>query len=185
MLKVGVNFSCSWARDTNRHMDIFSHGLYGSALFGRKSKKRFWTAFLFGIAPDLFSFGIFTATVWLGLVSGPDWGAGPPDPSSIPSYVDSLYNITHSLIIFAFVFLFVWAIRKKPMWEMCAWGFHIILDIFTHGLAFFPTPFLWPLLDYKFAGISWGTPIIFIPNVLILLALYGYWGYQRRKRSPA
>ena len=50
-------------------MDIFSHGLYGGVLTGRKSRKSFWTAFIFGISPDLFSFGIFTLSILLGFVS--------------------------------------------------------------------------------------------------------------------
>ncbi|MFZ1626633.1 MAG: hypothetical protein WAT81_02400 [Candidatus Moraniibacteriota bacterium] len=40
-------------------MDIFSHGLYGGIAFGRRSRPRYWLAFFFGIAPDLFSFGLF------------------------------------------------------------------------------------------------------------------------------
>lgn len=162
-------------------MDIFSHGLYGGALVGRKSRKSFWVAFFFGVAPDLFSFGIFTASVTLGLASGPDWGAGRPDVSLIPSYVSSLYDATHSLIVFALAFFTVWAIRGKAMMEMLGWLFHILLDIFTHSDAFFPTPFLWPISSYHFNGMMWGDPLIFIPNVLILSALYGYWWYSHRK----
>ncbi len=161
-------------------MDIISHGLYGGVLVGRKSKKSYWTAFFFGIAPDLFSFGIFSAVVWLGYASGPDWGVGPVDPALIPQYVHSAYNVTHSLVVFLFAFALVWLLRGKPMWEMLGWLFHILLDIFTHSLSFFPTPFLWPLFDYRFPGTSWSHPAIFIPNVLILLSLYGYWGYKRR-----
>ena len=39
-------------------MDIVSHGLWGAIAFGRKSRSSFWLAFLIGLAPDLFSFGI-------------------------------------------------------------------------------------------------------------------------------
>lgn len=163
-------------------MDIFSHGLYGG-LFGMKSKRNYWLAFFFGIAPDLFSFGMFTATIWLGFASGPDWADGPPDPALIPVYVHRLYDITHSLIVFAAVFGVVWFIRRRPMWEMLGWGLHIIVDVFTHSLRFFPTPFLWPLSDYRFDGKSWGSPEIFIPNVTILAVIYGYWWWSRQKKQ--
>lgn len=166
-------------------MDILSHGLWGGATVGRKSKKSFLTAFIFGVAPDLFSFGIFTTTVWLGYVSGPDWSSGTPDSKSIPQYVHSLYDLTHSLIIFGVAFFLVWAYRRKPMYEMMAWGFHIVLDIFTHSDKFFPTPFLWPLSDFYVNGRSWGTPEIFIPNVVLLTVVYCYWWYQKHKHSPA
>lgn len=165
----------------NEWMDILSHGLYGGVLVGRKSRKSFWLAFIFGLAPDLFSFGIFTASVWLGLTSGPDW-KGPPDTSLIPHYVYALYNVTHSLVIFAAAFIIVWLLRKKPLWEMFAWFFHVLLDIFTHSFRFFPTPFLWPVSDYRFDGWSWGTPEIFIPNLLVLFSLYGYWLYKRKNK---
>ncbi len=38
-------------------MDIISHGLWGGITVGRKSGRSFWTAFCFGVAPDLFAFG--------------------------------------------------------------------------------------------------------------------------------
>lgn len=160
-----------------------SHGLYGGVLVGRRSRKSFWTAFFFGVAPDLFSFGIFTASIWLGMASGPDWGGGPPDPALIPEYVSSFYNVTHSFFVFAAAFLLVWAFRKKPMWEMFGWFFHILLDIFTHSERFFPTPFLWPISNFHVNGHSWGTPEIFIPNLIALAALYGYWWTQKKRKT--
>lgn len=162
-------------------MDIISHGLWGSLGFGRRSRKSFWVAFFFGIAPDLFSFGIFTATVWLGLVSGPDWAAGLPDPSLIPQYVHGMYNVTHSLIVFAAAFGLVWLIRKKPLYELSAWGLHILVDIPTHSDRFFPTPFLWPLSDVSVNGTPWSHPWIFIPNVTLLILLY-LWFFVVKKR---
>lgn len=166
-------------------MDIFSHGLYSGGLFGRKSKYSYWLAFFFGIAPDLFSFGIFTATVWLGLVSGPDWSAGLPDPTTIPTYVHRLYDVTHSLVVFIAVFGVVWFFRRKPLWELLGWGLHIVVDIGTHSLRFFPTPFLWPISDYSFDGWPWSSPEIFIPNVIILIAIYGSWWYSTKKKRTS
>ena len=166
-------------------MDIVSHGLWGAGAFGRKSKKDFWIAFFFGIMPDLFSFGIFTISTLLGFVDGPDWRSGPPDPSSIPSYVGGLYNITHSFIVFAFVFLIVWVIRKKPYYLMMGWPLHILFDIGTHSTSFFPTPFLWPLISYRFNGVPWSDPQILIPNFVFLALIYiGWWilKYKRRRK---
>lgn len=154
-------------------MDILSHGLWGGITLGRENKKKFWWSFTFGIAPDLFSFGIFTGMTILGLVSSPDWSSGPPPESEIPSYVHILYKFTHSLVIFSAVFLAVWLIQKKTFLPMLAWGVHILMDIPTHSTEFFPTPFLWPFFDnIRFSGISWGHPIIFIPNAALLLVLY-------------
>ncbi len=162
-------------------MDTLSHGLYGGIAFGRKTKVSYWKSFFFGVAPDLFSFGIFTVATVLGLVAGPDWGAGTPDPSAIPTYVHHLYNVTHSFITAAVVIGLVWFIIKRMPVEMFAWPLHIIVDIPTHSSAFFPTPFLWPFLDYRFDGISWSNPYIFIPNVALLVVLYTWFYFSRKK----
>lgn len=163
-------------------MDIVSHGLWGGITAGRDGKKRFWTAFGFGVMPDLLSFGILFATSILGLASGPDFSNGPPSMSSIPSYISYLYNITHSLIVFSAIFAIIWFIRKKPLIPMLAWPLHIVMDIFTHTARFFPTPFLWPISDFKISGISWGSPEIFFPNVILLAVLYTAYFISKRKK---
>lgn len=162
-------------------MDIISHGLWGSLAFGRRNWKSFWLSFFFGIAPDLFSFGVFMAAAFFGFAEHPDWSSGRhPDPSQIPLYVHNLYNITHSLVVFAAVFGLVWLARRKPPYVMLAWGLHILVDIPTHSYIFFPTPFLWPLLDVRVSGIPWSSPIIFIPNVMLLVGLYLWFFVIRR-----
>ncbi len=169
-------------------MDIFSHGLYGSIAFGRASRRAFWTAFFFGLAPDLFSFGIFTASHFLESIftSEKFFGFGKPEIESIPQYVSSLYDITHSFIVFAIVFAIVWVIIKRPFLEMLAWPLHILVDIPTHSSQFFPTPFLWPISDFHIDGKSWGSPEIFFPNVIFLLSIYIWYflirPYFRKKR---
>jgi len=167
-------------------MDIFSHGLWGAIALGRCSRKRFWMAFLFGVAPDLFSFGlVFANGLWL---HGLEFFRGighPPDPSLIPAYVYHLYNLTHSLVVFGFAFGLVWLLRGKPLLEMGAWGLHLGMDIFTHSDAFFPTPFLWPLSDVTFDGLPWTDPRIFVPNVLLLALLYAWFFFKRKKSNHA
>lgn len=162
-------------------MDIISHGLWGSIAVGRKNKKQFWLSFLFGILPDLFSFGIFSAFTILGLSSGPDWNNGPPDMHIIPSFVSHLYNVTHSLVIFVLVFGLVWLVRKKTFLPLLAWGLHVLVDIPSHSFKFFPTPFLWPISDFAVNGVSWGSPYIFYPNVILLAVCYVGWWVLRKK----
>ncbi len=168
-------------------MDIISHGLYGGIAFGRGSKRDYLLAFLFGIAPDLLSFGVFFVLAAFGIGGGlphRDW-QGPPAASDIPAYVTTLYHYTHSLVIFAFVFLLVWVARGKPWKALGAWGLHILVDIPTHSSAFFPTPFLWPLSPLTVSGVSWGTWWIFIPNWLLIATLYGVWWHRRCRQGPA
>ena len=162
-------------------MDIISHGLWGGVAFGRKSKKIFWIAFFFGIAPDLFSFGIFF--IQNIFVNGLSF-SHEAYHTIIPSYLYALYNITHSLVIFTLVFLIVSYFFKRPVYEMCGWGLHIVLDIFTHSYAFFPTPFLFPISNFKVNSIGWNHPIIFVPNIILLLIVYAYlWRRKQKKVS--
>lgn len=85
-------------------MDILSHGLWGAIAFGRKNRASFWLAFVIGLAPDLFSFGILWAAATLGLSEKPDFRHGTPPESTIPLYVHQLYNVTHSFIVFFWCF---------------------------------------------------------------------------------
>ena len=163
-------------------MDIISHGLWGGIATGRKSRKSFWLSFLIGIAPDMLSFGVYFVVVFLGLTPAPAFRMEPPQDDFIPGFVHTLYSITHSLVIFALVFLIVWLIFRKPIYEMLAWGLHILMDIFTHSYAFFPTSFLWPISDYQVNGIPWSHAIILFPDIVLLVVLYLWWYLSKRKK---
>ena len=164
-------------------MDIVSHGLWGAIAFGRRTRRSFWLAFIVGIAPDVLSFGILTVAAMLGLADSPDFSRGTPPESSIPQYVHHLYNITHSLVVFLVVYLAVWLLVKRPIWELSAWGLHVFMDIPSHSFAFFPTPFLWPVFDWKVNVCQWMSPSIFIPNAVLLIFVYvWYFARQRRRR---
>lgn len=162
-------------------MDIISHGLWGGGLFAydkaqrRRTKKLFWIAFLFGVFPDFLAFSWPFAARILSMLSGNGSGFSNNGGHPVfPDYVHDLYTFGHSLIVFSTIFLLVWLFMKKPYIPMLAWGFHVFIDIFTHSKAFFPTPFLWPISNYNFDGISWGTPVIFLTNVVLLVVLYTY-----------
>ncbi len=161
-------------------MDIISHGLWGGVAFGKKSKWEFWLAFFIGMAPDFFSFGIYTIATILG-ISEARQSYGQTDMNEIPQYVHALYNVTHSLVIFLIVFGLLWAIRRKPLWLLGAWGLHILVDIPTHAASFFPTPFLWPVSSYTLDGINWGNPYIFFSNLGLLLVTYLIWFLSYKK----
>ena len=164
-------------------MDIISHGLWGSISFGRKNRRSFWISFLFGILPDFLAFAPLTLAMVLGL-SNHEWQFGePPDPNGLPAYIFQVYNVSHSLVIFALIFITLWFIFRRPIWEFSAWGLHILFDIPTHSANFFPTPFLWPVSNLEVSGISWGDPIIFVPNVLLLATLYFWFFFWRRRAN--
>ncbi len=177
-------------------MDIFSHGLWAGAAYKAANKKlkkplSVRLAILWGVFPDLISFA--APFVWLayGLVFGgmsfsdlPRPDETEPAPSdSLPIFrlISLLYNVSHSIIPFAVIFGVVFLVLRRPVWEMGGWLFHILIDIPTHSYRFYPTPFLWPLSDWKFDGFSWGTPWFIILNYTAIIIIYFL---LRRKKSP-
>lgn len=163
--------------DKINKMDILSHGLYGGVAFGRRKKRDYLTAFLFGIGPDLVAFGTFfiTSLIFSGNV-------GKPSLESIPQYVFSIYDFSHSLVVYSIFLAILWFLGKRHFAKLTlGWPLHILVDIPTHDASFFPTPFLWPVSDFSIDGIPWSQPMIFIPNVIVLVSLYLYWYLKRRK----
>lgn len=171
-------------------MDTFSHGLWAGALakgLNRRKGKRHvnvWATALWGVFPDLLAFTIpFVWLMWGLVFGGLDLaqfsGHRPPlaEPAGqnsqwIFSLTSVLYNLGHSLIIFAGVFFTVWALFRRAPLELLGWLLHIIMDVPTHTYAFYPTPVFWPLLDWKFDGFSWGQPWFMILNYSLLLLAY-------------
>ena len=151
-------------------MDTLSHALYGKGFFGYRKYRR--TSFLFGALPDLSSFGVY----FLGQLFSNFHGLknGRPSIEEIPIWVVELYNISHSLIT-AFVFIaIVYFIKKELTWPMLAWPVHIIVDLFTHSIEFFPTPIFWPLSNYRFDGIPWSNIYVFTTNIVLIFLIFFY-----------
>ena len=162
-------------------MDTLAHAIYGATLFSRTGLAgglrgpvnaqgrrialdwTFWTAFSFGLLPDIASIGIYftqSALNWSGISF-----------HALPDYVFALYQPTHSLVV-AFIGLgFIRLFLKPLLLPALAWPFHICLDIFTHPLGRFQTPFLYPLSDLAFNGISWWMHPWFILAYWGLIAL--------------
>ncbi len=165
-------------------MDILSHGLYGGVAFGKKSKRDYIIAFLFGIGPDLLAFGPFFVSMLLGFTSWPFGKIEPPNYPVVPQYVHNIYDVTHSLVIYGLFFSLLWWLGKKSFAKLTlGWPLHILVDMPTHSSAFFPTPFLWPVSHFHINGTPWSEPFIFIPNVILIIILYTYWYIKDRKHN--
>lgn len=155
-------------------MDVFAHGLWSYAVFS-KTKHR-WLAALFGVLPDVLSFG--PHFFWeLG-----NHGFGRPSLASIPGYVFAMYNFTHSLIPVSLVLLVVYLLTRKVWLPLLAWLMHVLVDIPTHTAAFFPTPFLWPFETPFVSGVSWGNPVFMALNYGSLILVYALYVFRKEKR---
>lgn len=179
-------------------MDIFAHTLWANAgarganALAEKSNltkeaiKKFyiipaWTAF-FGVFPDLFAFTIpFIFRFYTAIFEENSFAKAFGRPEMVEGGVPNgfelahtLYDYSHSLVIWAVVFLIVWFIFKRPRYELFGWALHILIDIPTHVIAFFPTPFLFPISDYRFPyGIQWSERWFMITNYSLLLIVWG------------
>jgi hypothetical protein len=98
-----------------------------------------------------------------------------------------LYQYSHSLVIWAAVFIIVWIVSRRPRWELLGWALHILIDIPSHVIDFYPTPFLFPISEYRFPyGIQWSNMWYMIINYS---ALAGVWIWivikkLQKKRHP-
>ncbi len=139
-----------------------------------------WTAF-WGIFPDLFAFTIpFTIRIFSlltgSLMLSNFFHRPPVSEEALPSgfsTAHNLYQYSHSIVIWALVFLLVWAIFKRPRYELLGWLLHILIDIPSHALAFYPTPFLFPVSDYRFPyGVPWSNMWYMIINYSLLAIVW-------------
>jgi hypothetical protein len=170
-------------------MDIFAHGLWTAAAMKTANRHRTrririgWAAW-WGIFPDLFAFTIPTVMmIWMQVARSVPPGT-PRGPHGMPQLALAwqLYQISHSLFVFGAIFGLVWLLRRRPALELLGWAIHILIDIPTHSLQFFATPFLWPVSSYRFDGISWGVRWFMLLNYSSLaLAWLALWWTGRRK----
>jgi len=151
-------------------MDTLSHALWGKGLFGYRKYR--WFSFLFGVIPDLLSFGIYFL---FNLIVNPfTMKLGKPELSELPDWVFLLYDFSHSFIIAMIFILIVYKINKDFCFPMLAWPFHILLDVFTHSVEYFPTPIFWPISNYRFDGIPWSNPYIMLINIICIFLIFIY-----------
>ena len=157
-------------------MDYLAHALW-SYIFFHKTKKPLWAVF-WGLFPDTISWLIFAiyhiftkTTMWT------------PDLSKIPSWVFTLYNISHSIFVAIAVILIIWTIFRSFPVYMLTWPIHILMDIPTHARDFLPTPFLWPFSVWHFPGIRWSDWRFMIINYVFLMSALIYIWWKKKKKS--
>lgn len=178
-------------------MDIFAHSLWASAgalkindnLEEKKKRKIsiIWSA-LWGVFPDFFAFGIPSLLSFYAIIFGSatfeslsHHGPHLTNSDNTFNLASNLYQYSHSLIIFLIIFGIVWYLRKKPWLAMFGWGLHILLDIPSHSLKFFPTPFLFPFSEYRFPyGVQWADKWFMIFNYSALLIIFLYFLFRKK-----
>jgi hypothetical protein len=126
----------------------------------------------------------FGALMAVRIVTG-TFTPGKPELNTIPDWLFTAYDLSHSLVVAGAVWLVLWFTARWIAVPFSAWLIHILLDIPTHTRAYFPTPFLWPFSDYTFDGFSWGQGWFMLLNYSCLLVLALCWTYFRQRRRQA
>jgi len=182
-------------------MDILAHGLWAAAAAkacNLKNKKpsikklNALIAAFWGVFPDLFAFTIPFAWLILGPFFGdtvprlgpPEHGEPPPiDSHWVFHLASTLYNYSHSIVIFLVVIGIIQLMKKRIPWEIGGWLLHILIDIPTHSYEFYPTPFLWPISNFMINGLPWATPWFFLSTYAALVIAY-FVIWLIKKRGP-
>jgi len=159
-------------------MDVLAHASWSAIMYSQQKKYSLWLVALLGVAPDFLSFGpYFLTEIWNHAIP-----FGHRDLTQIPPYVYSLYNVTHSLIIWLLIGIALCVLMRRLVWEWGAWGLHIVIDIFSHSSRFFPTPFLWPVSNFHVNGVSWASPWFMAINYGLLVVI-GTTAFILRRRK--
>ena len=189
-------------------MDVFSHALWGRHLTYRRVDWRLAAAM--GVLPDLFAFIPSTIyRIFKGQASQKiDENTVTSD---LPAIAWDLYQISHSFIWTFVLFLLIWGSleirlrridstdklpvgkwlktsmspRTAALFLISPWVFHILIDIPTHTINFFPTPFLMPLSDFKVDGIAWSVWWILTMNGIALLVVWWLLKRDESQRTAA
>jgi hypothetical protein len=157
-------------------VDTLAHALWTNAVYVRHSRRdRCWAVF-FGVAPDLLSFGPFVA--WLLATDQFVFRGVVPPPSVVAAY-----RLTHSLVAFGAVFLLASLWWRRVWWPLWAWAGHIGVDVVTHTVDYFPTPFLYPLSSFSVSGVNWAEPTFVVVNYTLLAMVYLELGRRWRQRA--
>lgn len=78
----------------------------------------------------------------------------------------------------------MWLVRKNVPLAMFGWALHILIDIPSHSISLYPTPFLWPISEYRFPyGVSWANQTFMIINYSALLIVWIFLIIYASKKS--
>lgn len=109
-------------------------------------------------------------------------GQEPALPSMVEFLSHHLHCITHSAIIAAVLTLLMWAWMRRLWIPLLGWWSHIVIDVFTHSVDFYPSPVLYPITREGFDGVAWNAPWFMALNYAALAVTYLWLSWARRAK---
>ncbi len=79
-----------------------------------------------------------------------------------------LHCVMHSAIVADVVTFGVWVMWRILWIPLLGWWSHIVIDVFTHSVDYYPSPVLYPITQRGFDGIAWNTPWFMALNYAVL-----------------
>lgn len=128
-------------------MDFFSHLLW--TLLAFRGESPMWLWMVVGTLPDLVTWGPWV----VHSVATHRWTKF--DVNAIPGYTLRLYDATHSILVAGTAWGAWFILTGQWFTPPLAWLLHLSMDVPTHSRDFLPTPFLWPVSEWKFPGFRW------------------------------
>ena len=180
-------------------MDVIAHALWagaGVALLRRRRPVTARTALLtvvLAVLPDIphllpvllwqmFADGSFAA-LFGHAVAVP--GQEPPVAPAVEFWSHHLHCVFHSAVVAGVVTALAWVFLRKLWVPLLGWWSHILIDVFTHSVDYYPSPVLYPFTRAGFDGIAWNSPWFMVLNYLVLAGVYGWlWRNRRTARLP-
>ena len=135
-----------------------------------------WWAFGSGRLADLYAYALAAP------------GGEPLLPPLVEHFAHHLHCIMHSAITTVAVALLLWLVLRSLWLPLLGWWSHVVIDVFTHSAAFYPSPVWYPLTQQGFDGIAWNTPWFMLLNTTLLAAVWAWLGWtlwRARRTRPA
>ena len=154
-------------------MDILAHGLWTYAIYKRKPDINIKSAVVWGMFPDS------------AIILGEAYSLLTTHSVSHSIHSSNVfyfyYATTHSLVIFASIYLLARLITGKWSKALLAWPIHIFIDMVGHIDNL--TPFLFPISKVTPPPLfSWENPTIILINYFVLLTVLFLWPLINKKR---
>ena len=180
-------------------MDIFAHALWAGA--GALLARRHWPKIASRITPRVVVLTMTLAALpdlfhLLPIIGWWLFGSGSLDalhsyaialpsneprlPPMVAMWSHQLHCTAHSAVVAGGVTAVLWAVQRRLWIPLLGWWSHIVIDVFTHSVDFYPSPVLYPFTQRGFDGLAWNTPWFMAANY-VALAGVGLWLLWNRK----
>ena len=106
----------------------------------------------------------------------------PVLPPMVALWSHHLHCVAHSAVVAGVVTALLWALTRSIWIPLLGWWSHIVIDVFTHSVDFYPSPVLYPFTQRGFDGLAWNTPWFMVANYVALagVGLWLLWGRKGR-----